>query len=131
MILLMAVTWTLKAAVARPGPTGVPPPAFDGAWPSGHTVTLVTATLVILRLLSTSRAVRPVGVAVALLPAAFVSAALVYCGHHWFTDVAVAFPLGFLIGSTALAVEQGAHRLRPLDREGRRHSRSARTSSGR
>jgi undecaprenyl-diphosphatase len=106
VVLLVVVTWVLKAAAGRPGPTGVAPPPYDGAWPSGHAMALVVATVVVLRLPPVPDAARPGKVVAAFLPAAFVSFALVYCGHHWFTDVAVAFPLGLLLGWTALSVDQ-------------------------
>jgi membrane-associated phospholipid phosphatase len=106
VVLLLAVTWVLKAAAGRPGPTGVAPHPYDGAWPSGHALALVATTVVVLRLASPSRTVRPPWIAVAYLPAALVSVALVYCGHHWFTDVAVAFPLGVLVGWAAISMEQ-------------------------
>jgi membrane-associated phospholipid phosphatase len=112
---LVVVTWVLKAVVGRPGPTGVAPPAHDGAWPSGHAVAMVVATVVILRLFPALRAAHPPGLAVAFLPAAFVGAALIYCGHHWFTDVAVAFPLGLLLGWAALWVAQWGSRRRPFE----------------
>jgi membrane-associated phospholipid phosphatase len=112
------VTWVLKAVVGRPGPTGVIPPDHDGAWPSGHAVAMVVATVVILRLFPALRAAHPPGVAVVFLPAAFVGAALIYCGHHWFTDVAVAFPLGLLLGWAARSVEQWGSRRRSPSRDG-------------
>jgi undecaprenyl-diphosphatase len=108
VVLLVVVTWVLKAAAGRPGPTGVQPWPLDGAWPSGHATALVVATVVLLRLFPPPHAQRRARIAVAFLPAAFVSVALVYCGHHWFTDVAVAFPLGLLLGWAALSVDQWA-----------------------
>jgi undecaprenyl-diphosphatase len=106
VVLVSLVTWGLKAAFHRPGPTGVRPPPYDGAWPSGHATALVVATVVLLRLLPVAQAPGRARAVVAFVPAALVSAALVYCGDHWFTDVAVAFPLGLLLGWAALAVEQ-------------------------
>jgi membrane-associated phospholipid phosphatase len=97
-----AVVWILQAVFARPGPTGALPPPHEGAWPSGHAVTLVVVTIVVLRLVSP---VRRLVAGAAFLPAAIVSAALVYCEDHWFTDVAVAFPLGALLGWAALWLE--------------------------
>jgi membrane-associated phospholipid phosphatase len=95
----------LKAVFGRPGPTGVPPPPHDGAWPSGHAVALVVATVVVLRLFQVPRGLVSLA---AFLPATVVSEALVYCGDHWFTDVVVAFPLGALLGWGALRAESWA-----------------------
>lgn len=98
----VVVVGILKAVFTRPGPTGVAPPPHDGAWPSGHAVALVVATVVLLRMCPS---IRPLVTVTAFLPAAVLSAALVYCGDHWFTDVAVAFPLGLLLGWAGLRVE--------------------------
>jgi membrane-associated phospholipid phosphatase len=96
------VVWSLKAVLERPGPTGVIPPPHEGAWPSGHAVTLVVVTVVVLRWFPSL----PRGVAVAaFLPSAALAAALVYCDDHWFTDVAVAFPLGALLAWVGLRAE--------------------------
>jgi undecaprenyl-diphosphatase len=103
----IVVVAVLKAVFGRPGPTGVAPPPHDGAWPSGHAVALVVATVVILQWLPS---VRLLATAAAFLPAAALSAALVYCGDHWFTDVAVAFPLGALLGWTGLRADTWASR---------------------
>jgi membrane-associated phospholipid phosphatase len=119
VFLLVVVTRLLKAVAGRPGPTGVAPPAHDGAWPSGHAVTIVVATVVVLWLFPALRAVHVAGLAVAFLPAALVGVALVYCGHHWFTDVAVAFPLGLLLVRAARSVERWGSRRRPSSRNGR------------
>lgn len=100
---LAGTTLLLKAAVARPGPSGVGPPAVDGAWPSGHAVTVVVTVLVLLRLVAGSGGVPRVLLGPAVLVPAIVGFALVYCGHHWLSDVVVAAPLGYLIFRAATA----------------------------
>jgi undecaprenyl-diphosphatase len=110
VVLLVVVTWVLKAAAGRPGPTGVEPWPWDGAWPSGHATAVVVATVVVLGLFPAPHAARLLTVAVAFVPAALLSFALVYCGHHWFTDVAVAFPLGLLLFWGASAAEDWSSR---------------------
>jgi membrane-associated phospholipid phosphatase len=115
LVLLVLVTAVLKAVFGRPGPTGVAPPAYDGAWPSGHALALVVATVVILRLFPAARSPHNLRVALAFLPAGVLSAALVYCEDHWFSDVAVAFPLGLLLGWAALSLEEWGGRRHPLN----------------
>lgn len=101
--MLAGTTMLLKAAVARPGPSGVGPPAVDGAWPSGHAVTVVVAVLILLRLVAASGGAQRVLLGPAVLVPAIVGFALVYCGHHWLSDVVVAAPLGYLIVRAATA----------------------------
>lgn len=87
----------LKAVVARAGPHGVGPPAVDGSWPSGHALTVVVATLVLVGLLSGPGGGSRLVTGLAALPTFLVGFALVYGGHHWLTDVVVAVPLGYLV----------------------------------
>lgn len=105
-LLVAVVTGVLKAAIHRPGPTGVTPPAYDGAWPSGHAVTIVVATVVLLRLFPAAPRRRLWVAVVAFLPAVMLGVALIYCGDHWLSDVGVAFPLGLLLGRAAFWAER-------------------------
>lgn len=100
---LAAIT-VLQASVARPGPSGAGPPAVSGAWPSGHAVTVVVAALLLVAFLPTRGTAHRVALGLAGLLVAVVAFALVYCGHHWLSDVAVALPLGFLIVRAATTV---------------------------
>lgn len=101
---LAGATTLLKAAVARPGPSGVGPPWVDGAWPSGHAVTVVVTVLVLVRLGAGSGVPPSALYPPAVLLLVVVGFALIYCDHHWLTDVLVAAPLGYLIVRAATAV---------------------------
>ncbi len=108
----LAMTSVGKVAVGRARPAtelAVPPFETSAAFPSGHALNAtviagVIAYLVILR----TRSVR-VGVLVGLLAvvhAVLMGLSRVYLGHHWLTDVVVAWCLGAAWLALVLTVHQ-------------------------
>ena len=88
----------------------IPPYEYSASFPSGHSLNSVVmagmaAYLIILHL--HTRRAKMLTLAVAVLFAAAVGLSRVYLGHHWFTDVLVAWTLGL----AWLAVVITAHRL--------------------
>jgi len=122
VVLLAGITALLKAVVARPGPSGVGPPKVDGAWPSGHATTIVVVVLVLVALFGAVPERRPPVIAAAVLVPLVVDVGLVYCGHHWLSDVLVAAPLGYLIVRLARFVTEvllvSSRPTEPSDRTG-------------
>ncbi|CEA07142.1 phosphatidylglycerophosphatase B [Arthrobacter saudimassiliensis] len=96
--LLMTVTG--KALVGRPRPDrmlAVPPYEVSASFPSGHSLNSMVLAGVfayLVLLYSRSRAVRIVAVAGAALFVVGMGLSRVYLGHHWLTDVLVAWTLG-------------------------------------
>ena len=109
--LLMTVAG--KALVGRARPPlqdAVPPYEYSASFPSGHTLNSVViagtvAYLVVLQV--RRRRSKILAVAVAALFAGAVGLSRVYLGHHWLTDVLVAWTLGL----AWLAVLITAHQL--------------------
>lgn len=109
--LLVLSVVVLKDVIARPGPAlhasfrFTPLSALSqmtqvgqgGAFPSGHTTSTLVCVAVLLSLFGAGSQVRRIVLAVSV---AAVSAALLYMGFHWFTDVVGAW----LLGGTILAV---------------------------
>ena len=109
--LLMTVAGKDLIGRARPSlADAVPPFEHSPSFPSGHTLNSVViagvvAYLVVLHLRSTRA--RILTVAIAAVFAGAVGLSRVYLGHHWLTDVLVAWTLGL----AWLAVVITAHRL--------------------
>ena len=102
-----------KEAIGRLRPDlqfAVPPYEVSPSFPSGHTLNAVviagvTAYLLVLR--QNSKRARALTVLCAVAFAFIMGATRVYLGHHWVTDVAVAWTLGL----AWLALVITAHRL--------------------
>lgn len=109
--LLMTVAGKDLIGRARPSRADAVPPFEDSAsFPSGHTLNAVViagvvAYLVVLHL--HSRGAKVLTVAAAAVFAGAVGLSRVYLGHHWLTDVLVAWTLGL----AWLAVVITTHRL--------------------
>ena len=109
--LLMTVAGKDLIGRARPPlADAVPPYEYSASFPSGHSLNSVVlagmvAYLVVLHL--RTRRAKILTVAAAALFALGVGLSRVYLGHHWFTDVLVAW----LLGLAWLAVVITAHRL--------------------
>ena len=96
----LAMTTVGKVVVGRERPPtdlAVPPFESSPAFPSGHALNAtviagVIAYLVLLRLRSTG--LRVLVVLLALVHAVLMGLSRVYLGHHWLTDVMVAWCLG-------------------------------------
>jgi undecaprenyl-diphosphatase len=109
--LLMTVVGKAWAERVRPPQAlAVPPFEESASFPSGHTLNswvllLLIAYLVAVR--ATRRLVAVVAVAAAVLVAVAMGLSRVFLGHHWLTDVLVAWTLG----TAWLAVVVTGHRL--------------------
>lgn len=109
--LLMTVAGKQFIGRSRPPLTeAVPPFEYSASFPSGHSLNAVViagvvAYLLILR--QATRRARILTVAAAAVFAVTMGLSRVYLGHHWFTDVLVAWTLG--VAWLALVVT--AHRL--------------------
>lgn len=119
----LAMTSVGKVAVGRVRPAtelAVPPFETSAAFPSGHALnaTVIAGVIAYLLILRT-RSVR-VGVLVGLLAvvhAVLMGLSRVYLGHHWLTDVVVAWCLGagwlaVVITVHQLVLKRLAHRSR-------------------
>lgn len=119
----LAMTSVGKVVVARQRPSmdlAVPPFETSAAFPSGHALnaTVIAGVIAYLLVLRT----RSVGVGVLVGTLAVVHAVLmglsrVYLGHHWLTDVIVAWSLGaawlaVVITVHQLVLRRSAHRAR-------------------
>ncbi len=108
----LAMTTAGKEIVGRERPPmtlAVPPFESSPAFPSGHTLNAtviagVLAYLVVLRLRSTGPKV--LVVLLAVLHAVLMGLSRVYLGHHWLTDVMVAWFLGLAWLAVVLTVHQ-------------------------
>lgn len=109
--LLMTVAG--KDLIGRTRPSladAVPPYEYSPSFPSGHSLNaLVIAGIVayLLLLREHSRTARVLTITVAAVFAVTIGLSRVYLGHHWFTDVLVAW----VLGAAWLAVVITAHRL--------------------
>lgn len=109
--LLMTVAG--KDLIGRTRPSladAVPPYEYSPSFPSGHSLNaLVIAGIVayLLVLRQRSRTARVLTITVAIVFAVTIGLSRVYLGHHWFTDVLVAW----VLGAAWLAVVITAHRL--------------------
>lgn len=109
----LALTVVGKLVVGRSRPPlvdAVPPYEHSPSFPSGHTLNATAfagvVAYVLLRLLA-GRWARVVVVVSAVAFALVVGASRVYLGHHWLTDVLVAY----LLGALWVAVVVTGHRL--------------------
>ena len=109
--LLMTVAGKELIGRARPPLTeAVPPFEHSASFPSGHSLNAVVISGVVAYLLVLHLKSRGAKVLTVLAAAGFAAAmglSRVYLGHHWFTDVLVAWTLGL----AWLAVVITAHRL--------------------
>ncbi|ERG64026.1 hypothetical protein L332_06075 [Agrococcus pavilionensis RW1] len=109
--LLMTVVGKGLVGRVRPGfDHAVPPFEQSPSFPSGHTLnaTAIAGAIAYMLLLRQSRRVAQVAtIAVAVVFAVSIGISRVYLGHHWFTDVLVAWMLG--VGWLAVVIT--AHRL--------------------
>lgn len=109
--LLMTVSG--KALIGRTRPEladAVPPYETSASFPSGHTLNSIVVAGILAYLLTLHLQRRSAKVAAVLAAALFtfaVGLSRVYLGHHWLTDVLVAWTLG----AAWLAVVITAHRL--------------------
>ena len=107
------MTTTGKALIGRARPPlsqAVPPYETSPSFPSGHTLnaTVITAVLVslLLRRLESAWA-RATAIVVGAVFVLSMGLSRVFLGHHWLTDVAVAW----LLGGAWIAVLITAHQL--------------------
>lgn len=115
-----------KDAIGRLRPDlqfAVPPFELSPSFPSGHTLNAVvisgiTAYLLVLR--QQSKRARALTITAAVVFAFLMGLTRVYLGHHWVTDVAVAWTLGL----AWLALVITAHRLLLTFRNYRRERRA-------
>lgn len=109
--LLMTIVGKGLVARVRPGfNDAVPPFEQSPSFPSGHTLnaTAIAGAIAYMLILRQSRRVARVAtIAVAVLFAVSIGISRIYLGHHWFTDVLVAWMLG--VGWLAVVIT--AHRL--------------------
>ncbi|SDI89270.1 undecaprenyl-diphosphatase [Arthrobacter subterraneus] len=109
--LLMTIAGKQSIGRSRPALTeAVPPYEYSASFPSGHSLNAVViagvvAYLLILR--QTTRQSRILTTTAAALFAVTMGLSRVFLGHHWFTDVLVAWTLG--VAWLALVIT--AHRL--------------------
>lgn len=107
---LAVVGFSLKILVARPSPSGLTDP-LDGAWPSGHAMTVTVVVGILLELTgSGTKWARRRGAAAGVVPLV-VGVALVYGDHHWLSDVLAGLLLGWAI---VLAARAATYRLREV-----------------
>ena len=117
----LALTVVGKAAVGRVRPPlaeAVPPYEISASFPSGHTLNAIALAGIVTYLLvrrQHSRRARTATVLAAALFSLLMGASRVYLGHHWLTDVLVAWALGL----AWLTVVITAHRLLLTLRAGR------------
>jgi PAP2 superfamily len=109
-VLMTVVGKGLAERLRPPQSLAVPPFEDSASFPSGHTLNswvlfLLIAYLVAVR--ATSRVVAATAVVVAVLVAVAMGLSRVFLGHHWLTDVLVAWTLG----TAWLAVVVTGHRL--------------------
>jgi membrane-associated phospholipid phosphatase len=107
-----------KSIVGRHRPSlqdAVPPYEYSASFPSGHSLNsvVVVGTLAyILVLYLHSRTGRIAVIAGAALFIAAVGLSRVYLGHHWLTDVLVAWSLGLAWLAIVITIHQLLHRRR-------------------
>jgi membrane-associated phospholipid phosphatase len=122
--LLMTVAGKEVVGRARPALTeAVPPFEYSASFPSGHSLNAVVISGVVAYLLVLhlhSRGAKVLTVVLASTFAAAMGLSRVYLGHHWFTDVLVAWTLGL----AWLAVVITAHRLLHSRRAAQQTARS-------
>lgn len=117
----LALTVVGKAVVGRvrpPSADAVPPYEISASFPSGHTLNAIALAGIVAYLLvrrQRSKRARTATVATAALFALLMGASRVYLGHHWLTDVLVAYALGL----AWLTIVITAHRLLLTIRTGR------------
>lgn len=121
----LLMTLVGKGLIGRVRPDqidAVPPFESSPSFPSGHTLNataIAGAIAYMLLLRQSSRVLRVLTITVAVAFALSVGVSRVYLGHHWFTDVLVAWALG--VGWLAVVIT--AHRLYLTAR--RRHATPA------
>lgn len=131
----LLITVVGKSIVGRHRPSledAVPPYEYSASFPSGHSLNtlVVIGTLTYLLVLYLgSRRARTAAIICAALFVAAVGLSRVYLGHHWLTDVLVAWTLGLAWLAIIITVHQLLHRRNdggsgsaadsPADEEGR------------
>ena len=116
--LLMTVTG--KALVGRSRPPlddAVPPYEYSASFPSGHslnTVVIAGTIAYLLFLYLGARRARIFAVLAAAVFALAVGLSRVYLGHHWLTDVLVAWSLGLAWLAILITVHRLLHTARSL-----------------
>ncbi|MBD8042351.1 phosphatase PAP2 family protein [Arthrobacter sp. Sa2BUA2] len=112
----LLITVVGKSVVGRHRPPledAVPPYEYSASFPSGHSLNslAVIGTLAYLLVLYLhSRLARAAAITGAVLFIAAVGLSRVYLGHHWLTDVLVAWTIGLAWLAIVITVHQVLHR---------------------
>ena len=100
-VLVLATVLPLKILVGRPNPGAeqLPPHKLLGAFPSGHSTTACVCYILAAILVTgdLGRQARRIAVVAAAVLGVLIGMAMIWCNHHWFTDVVAGFALAGLI----------------------------------